>query len=348
MTAYRESRRANNDKRAGVHALKAFVYRTTKSPVPGWQSVHEKQPRGVAYETDQHFVHIYGAADQLWTISNGLTVTDKKDGTLADWIIGQFGGENIEQSNLDVGSTIEGVWRPGLFYDVEMLQGLAETNVNLRLAEQALLLLIQRLDELLLFVEPTTQSLAAHSHKARELLILACTEVEAQWKHHALRGGLQPKNQGFKTNDYVLLSGPLNLGEYEIVLPRYEEVPPIRPFLGWSPTRPTQSIPWYDAYNKTKHDGKDQFAAATLLSCIQAVAANIVMFSVRFGPFRLYQGGGMLSAIFNPTFAIALRECDPKSFYVPEVDVAGRNQGLTWGQAENLSRKPIPFTLSSA
>lgn len=196
--------------------MKAFVYRTTKSPVPGWQSVHEKQPRGVAYETDQHFVHIYGAADQLWTISNGLTVTDKKDGTLADWIIGQFGGENIEQSNLDVGSTIEGVWRPGLFYDVEMLQGLAETNVNLRLAEQALLLLIQRLDELLLFVEPTTQSLAAHSHKARELLILACTGVEAQWKHHALRGGLQPKNQGFKTNDYVLLSGPLNLGESRV------------------------------------------------------------------------------------------------------------------------------------
>jgi hypothetical protein len=99
--------------------------------------------------------------------------------------------------------------------------------------------------------------------------------------------------------------------------------------------------------NKTKHDGKDQFAAATLLACIQAVAANIVMFSVRFGPFRLYQGGGMLSAIFNPTFAIALRDCDPKSFYVPEVDVARRNPGLSWGNAEILSRKPIPFGLSS-
>jgi len=326
--------------------MKALIYRTTKSPVPNWHSVHEQQSRGVAYETDQHFVHIYGAADQLWTISNGLTVTNKKEGALSDWVKQEFGAETIEESTLDVGSTIEGIWRPGLYYDKEMLQGLAETNVDLRLAEQALLLLIQRLDELLLFVEPTAQSLAIHSHKARELLILACTEVEAQWKHHLQRGGVMAQKQGFTTNDYVKLRGALYLEEYEVALPRYKEAPPTRPFLGWSAVPgPTQTIPWYDAYNKTKHDGKDQFSAATVLSCIQAIAANIVMFSVRFGPFRLYQGGGMLSAIFNPTFTVALRECDPKSFYIPEVDVAGRNQSLTWGSAEILPRKPIPFKL---
>jgi hypothetical protein len=311
--------------------------------VPGWQLVHEKQPRGYAYETDQHFVHIYGTADQLWTISNGLTVTNKKDGALSDWA-SQFGAENIEQSELEVGSTVEGVWRPGLYYDVDMLQGLAATNVDLRLAEQALLLLIQRLDELLLFVEPTTQSLAAHSHKARELLILACTEIEAQWKHYLRRGGII--KQGYTTNDYIMLRAPLHLEEYEVSLPRYKEIAPIRPFFGWATVPgPTQSLPWYDAYNKTKHDSKDHFSAATVLACLQAVAANIVMFTIRFGPFRLYQGGGMLSAIFNPTFAIALRDCDPKSFYVPELNVAERNQGLTWGQAEIFPRKPIPFTL---
>jgi hypothetical protein len=108
---------------------------------------------------------------------------------------------------------------------------------------------------------------------------------------------------------------------------------------------PTQTLPWYDAYNKTKHDSKEHFPAANVLACLQAMAANIVMFSVRFGPFRLYQGGGMLSALFNPTFVIALRDCDPKSFYVPKLDVAGRNQNLTWGQAETLPRKPIPFVL---
>lgn len=326
--------------------MKALVYRNTKSPVPHWDSVHVKHQRGVAYETDQHFVHIYGTANQLWTISNGLTVTNKKEGLLAEWVKHAFGAEDIEQSNLDVGSTIEGIWRPGLYYYDEMLQGLAETNVDLRLADQALLLLLQRLDELLLFVEPTAQSLPTHSHKARELLILASTEVEAQWKYHLQRGGLKPQKQGFTTNDYVKLRDPLHLDEYEVALPRYKEVAPIRPFLGWSTVPgPTQSLDWYDAYNKTKHDGKDQFSAASVLSCIRAIAANIVMFSVRFGPFRLYEGGGMLSAIFNPTFVIALCNCDPRSFYVPEVDVANRNQALTWGRAEILPRKPTPFKL---
>lgn len=211
--------------------MKALVYRTTKSPVPGWASVHEKQPRGFAYETATHFVHVYGAGDGLWTVSNGLTVTNKRDGSLSDWVT-QFGAENFEQSNLDVGATIEGVWRPGLYYDLDVLQGLGETNLDLRLAEQALLLLIQRMDELVLFVEPTTQSLSAYSHKARELLILACTEVEAQWKYYLRCGGLI--KQVFTTNDYIALRGPLHLEEYEILLPRYKEIPPIRPFLGWS------------------------------------------------------------------------------------------------------------------
>ena len=324
--------------------MKALVYRNTKSIV--WGSVHKKQPRGYAYETDQHFVHIYGSGDQLWTISNGLTITNKKEGALSDWVKQNFGAEDIELSDLDVGSTIEGVWRPGLYYDNEMLQGLAETNVDLRLAEQALLLLIQRLDELLLYVEPTAQSLTAHSHKARELLILACTEVEAQWKHHVQRGGLTAQQYGFTTNDYVKLLTPLHLAEYEITLPRYKEIPPTRPFLGWSTVPgPTQTLPWYDAYNKTKHDARAQFSAASVFSCIQAIAANIVMFSVRFGPYRLYQGGGMLSAIFNPTFAVVVRDCDPKSFYVPEVNVADRNQGLTWGSAEILPRNPMSFKL---
>lgn len=125
--------------------MKALVYHNTKSTIPHWPSIHEKQERGIAYEADKHFVHIYGIADHLWTISNGLTVTDNKTGSLTDWVKRSFGAENIEESNLDVGVTVEGVWRPGLYYDNEMLQGLGEAQVNLRLAEQALLLLIKGL-----------------------------------------------------------------------------------------------------------------------------------------------------------------------------------------------------------
>lgn len=345
MTLLRKYTRENFSRAGGAATLKALVYRNTASPVPGWELVHERQARGYGYVSGQRFVHVYGRDVGLWNISNGLTVTVGREGNLRDWVVQSFGAQDIEESNLEVGETIEGVWRPGIFYDDEMLQGLGENGLNRRLSEQTLLLLIQRLDELLLFVEPSAEALTTYGHKARELLILACTEVEAQWRHHLVRGGVVAGGQGFTTNDYVRLRNPLFLAEYQVALPRHAEVPDIRPFQDWTPAQPTQSLSWYDAYNKAKHDRQGQFSAATVLSCIQAVAANIVLFAVRFGPFRLYNGGGMLSALFNPMFELALIGCDPKTFYVPDLDVAGRNDALTWGNAEVLPWQPGPFRL---
>jgi hypothetical protein len=226
------------------------------------------------------------------------------------------------EANCDVGHTVHGVWRPGLYFSDEVLQGLSATTIDLRLAEQALLLLIQRLDELLHFVEPSPGTLQTHSHKARELLILACTEVEGTWKAYLRIAGASPPAKGdFTTNDYVKLLGQLHLSEYQVSLPRYADIPPIRPFHSWSAAQPTKSLLWYDAYNKTKHDRSSHFIEATLRNCLQAVAANLVLFSVRFGPFHLFHGGGTLAAFFNQLFTIELKDCSPSSFYAPKLDL---------------------------
>ncbi|SRR6266851_4994805 len=235
--------------------MKALTYKNNRSPVQAWSSFHEKQPRGYAYETDTQFVHVYGTNENLWVISPGLTISIAKDGALVDWVQQAFGAEHVQPTTLDVGQAVEGIWRPGIFFDTNMLEGLAQTHSDLRLAEQRLLLLVQRLDEILLFVEPTAQSLNTFGHKTRELLILACTAVEARWRYFLLKGGLVPSGQGFRTNDHVRLKTPLYLAEYEISLPRYEAVSPTRPFLDWSADAPTQSVPWYDNYNRSKHDG---------------------------------------------------------------------------------------------
>jgi hypothetical protein len=324
--------------------MKGFVYRNTRSVV--WGNVHTTQPRGMAYETNTHFVHVYGKADGLWVISTGLTVAEVKQdkGTLHEWIVANFGAEDIEECANDVGATITGVWRPGLYYDDEMLQGLAATDAERRNSEQALLLLVQRLDELLLFIEPSTKTLDAYGHKSRELLILACTEVEAQWKHYLTLAGRTPLGQGSTTKDYVTVLESLFLAEFEIELPRYKELDPLRPFLGWSTANPTKSLPWYDAYNKTKHDRANFFSEATLRRCIEAVGACVVLFSVRFGPIRLYQGAGTLPALINASFSIRLRDCKPVSFYIPELMVEGWTN-RTGGQANVQPRKPAPFKL---
>jgi hypothetical protein len=318
--------------------MRALVYRNTKSTIPGWvTTIHEIESRGIAYETPSHFVHIYGRTGPLWTISIGLTVTEAKSGTLNDWVVRTFGAEDIDPCNLDVGQTIEGLWRPGLFFDDEMQQGLAFTNEQLRLAEQSLLLLIERLDELLLFVEPSPTTLATHSHKARELLLLACTEAEAHWQHFLRRAGVISAARSFTTNDFVRLCDPLFLTEYEISLPRYSAIAPARPFFGWSPAAPTQSLPWYQAYNDTKHDRMANFQVASLSNCIMSVAANLVLFAVRFGPYRLYNAAGSLSTLFNETFSIVLVNPDSRSFYAPSIAIpTDQRQDLVCFDARKL------------
>ena len=297
--------------------MPALVYRNTRFDIPGWIPFTDKEPRGISYETATHFVHFYGKNSGLCVISPGLTVTEAKAGQLRDWAQSAFGGDNICEAINEPGHTVEGVWRPGLYFDSEVVQGLGTTSGELRLAEQSLLLLIQRLDELLLFIEPAPQSLTIHSHKARELLILACTEVKSTWKHYLRRAHVVEPSNGYTTNQYVRLKAPLFLEEFEVKMQRYGAVPALRPFFGWSASNPTTSLDWYDSYNKTKHDRATHFAAASLLNCIKATAANIILFAVRFGPFRLYQGAGTLSALFNQTFSIELSGPDYVSFYAP-------------------------------
>ena len=53
-----------------------------------------------------------------------------------------------------------------------------------------------------------------------------------------------------------------DLTEFEIILPLYPWLDPIWPFRGWDASHPTQSLPWYDAYNAAKHDRESHFDKA--------------------------------------------------------------------------------------
>ncbi len=323
--------------------MRPLVYRITKHTIPGWVPFHEKEPLGIAYETESHFVHIFGRDRGLWTISPGLTVTQSKTGSLRDWIEQTFGAVDIKIGTSEVGHTVEGVWRPGLYSVDETLQGLAATVGNLRQSEQCLLLLIHRLDELLHFVEPTRASLQTYSHKARELLILACTEVENYWKSYLRIADVPSTSGGWGTKDYVRLAGPLHLSDYVVSLPRYMDIDPIRPFSGWSSEQPTRSLPWYHAYNKTKHDRTSYFSEASIWNCLQAVAAVIALFSTRFGPFRLFLGNGTLSALINQSFSVELEGCASESFYAPSISIpVGQvSQLICYGAQEQIQPRIV-------
>lgn len=305
--------------------MKAITYQTdpTVTP-PGWAptaNIHRTQTRGIAYENQQHYVHYYCEERPFWVLSPGLTVTESKTSypTINDWVTARFGAANIQPMILDVGHIYDGLWRPGLTLDKDIISGLGFSFAERREAELTLLLILERLNELLLYVDPNPSTLSTYGHKQRELLLLAATEVESHWRWFLNHYGAKPNGQGFSTNDYVKLAPALFLADFDVTIPRYPAVRALSPFVGWNPQRPTKSLPWYDAYNETKHDRVGGLSRASVEMCLLTVAANLVLFISRFGYQTLFNGRGNLSAHFNETFSIDLARADPATFYTPHI-----------------------------
>ncbi len=251
-------------------------------------------------------------------MSVGITATSPTFGTnLNNWVQTVFGASSIEPMDLLPGQAIQGVWRPCLFFETQLHQALGTDEYMRRNAEQSLRVLIEKLDEILLYIEPTQTGLLSYGHKTRELLILACTEVENLWTQFMRLASAAPARRSFTTSDYVRLQNPLHLAEYEIGFRLIRNGYSIAPFAQWNSQHPTQSIPWYDAYNKTKHDRETHFELATLDNCLQALAAVIVLFCVKYGPYTLVEGASTLTGLFTQHFDISLANPDPKTFYIP-------------------------------
>lgn len=132
-------------------------------------------------------------------------------------------------------------------------------------------------------VHPAAGNLGAHGNEIRDIIILACTEAEAQWKGVLVANGVTAAGHYFKTSDYVKLLPAMKLDEYEVGLIRYPDIPGIKPFAAWDAARPTQSLLWYDAYNQVKHDREANFSQASLRNAIDAVAACVVILVAQFG-----------------------------------------------------------------
>ncbi len=84
----------------------------------------------------------------------------------------------------------------------------------------------EQLERICRVVHPSEKTLRTFGHDIRNLLILACTEVEAHFKGVLKANGCKADN----TKDYVKLSLAMKLGEYAIDFPFYPWLPPMRPF----------------------------------------------------------------------------------------------------------------------
>ena len=150
------------------------------------------------------------------------------------------------------------------------------------IARSQLTALMRQLDYICQTVHPSDDTFRAYGHSIRNLLILACTEVETHW-----RGILVSNNfikDQYNTHDYVRLQATMRLGDYSIGFPSFPWLAAFSPFAIWGRTgKPSQEIGWYAAYNAVKHNRENEFTRATLRNVFEAVSACVIMMVAQFG-----------------------------------------------------------------
>lgn len=143
--------------------------------------------------------------------------------------------------------------------------------------------LLKEVENLFLYIEPEIANYSSYGHKLRELLILLCTEVEANWKAVLKKNFLQINQERLNTTHYIKVSDPLMLKSYEVALKNYPHCK-FKPFALWTIDKPTETLPWYDIYNKVKHDRYGTFATASFEQVLNAAAALFIMQVSQWGP----------------------------------------------------------------
>jgi hypothetical protein len=163
------------------------------------------------------------------------------------------------------------------------------TRPALRSAVNASRLLLRRLGRVFEYIEPVPAQSGMHGHEQRQLLALACMEVETAWKG-VLVANKYPAER-CTTEDYVKLLGPMRLADWSVRLVRSEANWIFSPFRTWDAKRASKSLPWYQAYNETKHNRETRLDRATLHHVLDAFAANYIMLAAQFGEEEIGRQG---------------------------------------------------------
>lgn len=194
------------------------------------------------------------------------------------------------------------IWRPG-----PAIRGRHEEQSRAA-ARLALRALDRRAQSILEVVHPVDQ-LKTHGHAIRELLMLAAMEVESSWKA-VLRANGYSRDR-YSTNDYVKLALPLFLRDYRLRLVGYPELSDFTPYSRWDAATPTRSLPWYAAYNLTKHSREEELSAAHLGLALEALAGAWALHAAQFGGARVGLVG-LESAVEQDSSLFRLSPSSPK------------------------------------
>lgn len=144
-------------------------------------------------------------------------------------------------------------------------------------------LLLDDLFDVFNVVAPYKENLSCFGNKIRNIIILACTEIDSMMKGILEKSKVKPQFKFYTTNDYIKLNVPLQLNEYTLSLSRFEELGDFKPFFKWNSNNPTGSLSWYLDYNNVKHDRESNFSKANLTNAIDSIMALAALMVSQFG-----------------------------------------------------------------
>lgn len=143
-------------------------------------------------------------------------------------------------------------------------------------------LIIKDFSEILEYVEPCDSNLSTYSHRIYELLLRTCTEVEASLEGILKANGYtKPDNRNLNIKDYKKVETAIKLTEYSVVMKQWQTKRSVIPFEAWK--NPNEPLPWYDAYNKVKHDRSNKFSMASLDNLCNAICGLLCVLYAQFG-----------------------------------------------------------------
>lgn len=138
------------------------------------------------------------------------------------------------------------------------------------------------------FVEPADTNLDSYSYRIHELLMRTCIEVEANFKAILKENIFNPTDRNGRTrpektwniNDYKKVNKTHHLSSYKVIVPIWSGMSTtFTPFSAWEIDEP---LPWYQAYNKCKHDRQNEFKKANFRNLLNAVSGLLILLSSQF------------------------------------------------------------------
>lgn len=145
---------------------------------------------------------------------------------------------------------------------------------------RAFLQLQKEMDELFLYVAPADKNLQTYSYHIHELLIRVCIEIEANFKAIFAENHYSKQEKELKIYDFWKINASHRLSEYKVKMPIWEGNNNIfEPFVGW---KSSTNLPWYSAYNHTKHNRDKCFSEANLKNLMDAFCGLFVVLTAQF------------------------------------------------------------------